>query len=77
MTAAKSTLRTRRSRPAGSIPPGVLAWFAGQANVDAAGWHALLYEQERCLLQWWAAWGAEHPGARPPTDAPWIRWGAT
>lgn len=66
----------RRTTAAADTPAGVLVWFAGQVGVDAAGWHALLPDEEPRLLSWWAAWRAEHPRAVPPADAPWINWSA-
>jgi hypothetical protein len=56
------------------MPPGVSAWFAGTANVESAGWHALLGCEEPKLMRWWAEWHGANPEARPPTDAPWITW---
>lgn len=61
--------------PASAIPQGVADWFDGKADFRAAGWYPLLPGTERTqVLAWWAEWEAEHPGATPPADAPWIRW---
>lgn len=63
-----------RKKITATMPPGVASWFAGTASVEAAGWFALLPIEEPTLMAWWAAWKAQHPGARPPTDASWIVW---
>ena len=68
-------MATRR-KTGPDIPEGVIQWFDGRASIDAAGWFALLPDEESRLLGWWRDWLTAHPGATPPTDAGWIRWPA-
>jgi hypothetical protein len=75
MTAPRATTRARRSTgAAGTIPPAVAAWFAGQAVPTP--WEALLPDTEANVSAWWRAWLAAHPGAAQPANAPWIQWGS-
>lgn len=73
MTEATSTRRRRREPGAAdNIPAAVTAWFAGEGPLP---WEALLPQQSEHMPAWWLAWSAQHPGAKPPAGAPWLKWG--
>lgn len=75
MTAAKSTLRKRRSTTVENLPRALVEWFEGQprrADQSSVPWLALIWPDYALLGERWLIWKAVHPDARPPLGWEWL-----
>ena len=75
MTAAKSTLRRRRTTT-NNIPRALAEWFAGNREPgpgrSSVPWCALIVPDYALLPERWLAWSAENPGVPPPAGYEWL-----
>ena len=74
MTAAKSTMRRRRSSTDGP-PKSVADWFGGVftgTRADGVPWLVLAHPGSALLPDWWASWKADHSKAKPPAGFQWL-----
>jgi hypothetical protein len=74
MTAAKATLRRRRST-AGGVPRDVVAWFNGEPRrpeQSSVPWAVLAFPGWVLLPGWWRSFKSENPKAKPPARYEWL-----
>ncbi len=69
MTIAQGTRRQRRSTAGANIPRYIAEWFAGERRVSMT---AMAFPWYPLVPEYWVAWKAEHPGARPPAEFEWL-----
>lgn len=65
MTAAKSSVRKRRSGATVRVPKNIASWFAGEVPISFL---AMSYPHRFVLREYWEAWEQENPGATPPPN---------
>ncbi len=70
MTAAKATIRRRRTGGAGAVPRELAEWFGGAPALRRPLQFKLPHTCQVARL--WAAWSADNPGARAPLGWEWL-----